>query len=309
MWRPKSQNEWKHCHMYMFNLHCPTHAPWIKVAMQPLPTTALGDPDFAWRLHKNLYDLRDQPGTNSSLNMKDITDRQLAAWLFEVLVVVNLSALMFFGCLLCLLYLRATWPTMKSSTWVAMGHESKFLQLLHRTESWDKAGYYWRTHFFMKGQLYRHIGTGQVFRALNSQSHAAPLWPVQKLSHQAHGQPSSHDEEWRLYGSPIAHLSKHKPDLSSYWQPDTSTKAAPTWMAMLHWDDFEAAPCHAISPAGMVAFGCPWSSVPPGICLYQTENFQDTRAVAAKQGFAGLTKDDLFKLAKESGMCIIGFCS
>lgn len=188
---------------------------------------------------------------------------------------------------------RTQWPAMKSATWVSICYESVFIQLLLRRNSWSRAGFYWRSHFFIRGQLYRDR-SGHVYRALNSHHHVAALWPMTRL--QFSSSSSAGDQ------TPAAphHVSE------CFWQPVVGAAAAPSWSALLDWDDYEAATCEAISPLGLVARGCPWDSLPHSIAIQQTDDFQDVRRVAAKKSFLGCSKDDLIKLARESGIEVMG---
>ena len=179
---------------------------------------------------------------------------------------------------------RTPWPKMNSPIWVSVSYESLFLQFLLASDSWIQAGLYWRSHFFIRGQLYREKTSGFVFRALNANHHMAALWPV-----------------WQLSSS-----SSHT--LDGYWAPCTKSDARPAFKAMLDWDDFEAATCNAISPLGLVANGCPWNCLPSSIGLLQTSDFQDVRAIAARKSFLGCSKEDLKSLAKESGISSFGCC-
>ena len=167
---------------------------------------------------------------------------------------------------------------MKSPTWVSVCYESLFLQFLQASDTWMKAGLYWRSHFFIRGQLYREKTSGFVFRALHANHHMAALWPVVRLSQ------------------------------DGYWAPCTQSDARPVFKAMLEWDDFEAATCNAISPLGLVANGCPWNHLPVSIALWQTSDFQDVRSTAARKSFLGCSKDDLVKLAKENRISSFGRC-
>jgi hypothetical protein len=175
---------------------------------------------------------------------------------------------------------------MKSATWVSVCYESLFLQFLQASGTWIQAGLHWRSHFFIRGQLYREKTSGLVFRALNANHHMAALWPVVRLSSSS--------------SATITHT------LDGYWAPCTQTDARPVFKAMLDWDDFEGATCNAISPLGLVANGCPWNCLPPSIAIWQTSDFQDTRVVAARKSFLGCSKDDLIKLAKENGLSSFG---
>jgi hypothetical protein len=174
---------------------------------------------------------------------------------------------------------------MKSATWVSVCYESLFLQHLKASDTWTHAGFYWRSHFFIRGQLYREKASGLVFRALNANHHMAALWPMGSFSS----------------SSSTFHKMDH------YWKPCTRSMR-PVFKAMLDWDDFEAATCDAISPLGMVANGCPWSCLHSSIAIWQRNDFQDVRVVAARKSFLGCSKDDLVKLAKESGISIFGSC-
>lgn len=93
---------------------------------------------------------------------------------------------------------------------------------------------------------------------------------------------------------------------NSYWTPDVSPDAKPHFIARLDWEDIEAATSQAISPLGMVARGCPWRCVPRGIVIWQTSRFEHPCVTAAKKSFLGCSKDDLLKLAREKGICIVG---
>jgi hypothetical protein len=176
---------------------------------------------------------------------------------------------------------------MKSSTWVSVCYESLFLQFLKTSDTWTQAGLYWRSHFFIRGQLYREKASGLVFRALNANHHMAALWPVVRLSS------SSSSSTTRT--------------LDDYWAPCTQSDARPAFKALLDWEWFEAATCNAISPLGLVANGCPWSCLPSSVVLHQTHDFQDVRWIAARKSFLGCSKDDLVKLAKESGISSFGY--
>ena len=177
---------------------------------------------------------------------------------------------------------------MKSHTWVSVCYETLFLQFLQVSDAWSQAGQFWRTHFFMRGQLYREKTSGFVFRALNANHHMAALWPVVRLSSSS--------------CTTISHT------LDGYWVPCTHSDARPTFKAMLDWDDFEAATCNAISPLGLVANGCPWNCLPSSIAILQSSDFQDVRAIAARKSFLGCSKEDLVKLAKEKGISSFGCC-
>ena len=85
-----------------------------------------------------------------------------------------------------------------------------------------------------------------------------------------------------------------------------SPNAKPHFIAMLDWEDIEAATCQAISPLGMVARGCPWRFVPHGVTILQTSCFEHPCVTAAKKSFLGCSKDDLLKLAREKGLCVVG---
>jgi hypothetical protein len=93
---------------------------------------------------------------------------------------------------------------------------------------------------------------------------------------------------------------------NGYWTPDVSPNATPHFLAMLDWEDIQGATCQAISPLGMVARGCPWSCVPHGIVILQTSDFEHPCVTAAKKSFLGCSKDDLLKLAREKGLCVVG---
>lgn len=180
--------------------------------------------------------------------------------------------------------MRPTWQSMNSGTWLSICNEAVFLQMLHQTNTFAKAGLGWRSHFFVRGQIYKQRVTGRIFRALNTHHHAVPMWPLRQLMID----------------------SCHVATKESFWLPDSGASSRPQWCSMLDWTDYEAARCRAISPLGMVARGCPWSLVPHGIIVHQVEDWQDPRCIAAKCGFRGCTKDDLLKLARDSGISCIG---
>lgn len=200
--------------------------------------------------------------------------------------------------------LRPAWPAMKSLTWVAMCHDNLFLQHLYQNSSWSKAGFGWRTHFFIRGQLYRDKSTGQVFRALNANHRMCAMWPMSQLS----SLKPVHADEYYGFGNFEATPSRASSITASCWLPDVSSKTKPLYAAMLDWDDWEAATCEAICPLGLVARGCPWNSLPKCICSFQTSDFQHPLAVAACKSFVGCSKDDLLKLARESKIRVVGFC-
>jgi hypothetical protein len=93
---------------------------------------------------------------------------------------------------------------------------------------------------------------------------------------------------------------------NGYWTPDVSPDAKPHFIARLDWEDIEAATSQAISPLGMVARGCSWRCVPQGVIILQTFCFKHPCMTAAKKSFLGCSKDDLLKLAREKGICIVG---
>ena len=198
---------------------------------------------------------------------------------------------------------------MKSATWVSTCYDNVFLQYLLRTGDWCKAGLHWRSHFFIRGQLYRDKKSGDVFRALNSNHRIAPLWPMapleaSRLPAQAPIPQGYQHIEQTPRVSQQSELAKLP--AGSYWTPDISPDAKPHFIAMLDWEDIEAATCQAISPLGMVARGCPWRCVPRGIVIWRTSRFEHPCVIAAKKSFLGCSKDDLLKLAREKGICIVG---
>ena len=192
-----------------------------------------------------------------------------------------------------------------------MCYDNVFLQYLLRTGDWCKAGLHWRSHFFIRGQLYRDKKSGDVFRALNSNHRIAPLWPMKPLdtsrlpAQAAIAQGYQHIEQTPRV-SQQSELAAEHPANSGYWTPDVSPNAKPHFIAMLDWEDIEAATCQAISPLGMVARGRPWRCVPRGIVILQTSCFEHPCVTAAKKSFLGCSKDDLLKLAREKGICIVG---
>lgn len=175
---------------------------------------------------------------------------------------------------------------MNSPIWVSVCYESLFLQFLLASDTWIQAGLFWRSHFFIRGQLYREKTSGFVFRALNANHHMAALWPMVRLN------------------SSSSTTATHT--LDGYWAPCVQSDARPVFKAMLDWDDFEAATGNAISPLGLVANGCPWKFLPSSIAILQTSVFQDVRAIAARKSFLGCSKEDLVKLAKGNGISSFG---
>lgn len=175
---------------------------------------------------------------------------------------------------------RTPWPALKSQTWVAICYESAFLEHLMVSDSWSLAGFYWRSHFFIRGQLYREKSSGLVYRALNSNHHMASLWPLREL---------------KMQGSNAC-----------AWTPDVEEATKPVLKAMLEWEDFEAAACTAVSPLGLVARGCSWRHVPCTIAVIQTTDFQAPQVIAARRSFFGCSKDDLLKLARENDIHTFG---
>jgi hypothetical protein len=92
---------------------------------------------------------------------------------------------------------------------------------------------------------------------------------------------------------------------NGYWTPDVSPDAKPHFIAMLDWEDIEEATL-AISPLGTVARRCPWRCVPHGLIILQTSCFEHLCVTAAKKSFLCCSEDDLLKLAREKGICIVG---
>lgn len=192
---------------------------------------------------------------------------------------------------------RPSWPTFKSSTWVSVCYDSAFLQHLQDADDWSRAGFYWRSHFFIRGQLYLDKKSGRVFRALNAQHRIAQLWPMTKLQSSKSSVLGEADP-----GSPTPHILAD----SGCFTPDISPQAQPHFLAMLDWDSIAGATCEAVSPLGLVARGCPWGSVPHSVVVLQTSIFEHPCVTAAKKGFLGCSKDDLLKLAREKGICFVG---
>lgn len=191
---------------------------------------------------------------------------------------------------------------MKSSTWVSMCYDNVFLLHLLETNSWSKAGFHWRTHFFMRGQLYRDRKSGHVYRALNAHNRICALWPMTQCNLQDNIEVS---EPFNPHATPMPCRRPH-PITNSCWIPKVTSGTEPFLTAMLDWDDFEAATCEAIPPLGLVSKGCPWYEIPKQISQLQTSDFQHPLAVAAARGFLGCSKDDLLKLAKEQGIHVTG---
>jgi len=192
---------------------------------------------------------------------------------------------------------------LRSATWVGICHDNLFLQHLFQNSCWSTAGFGWKTHFFIRGQLYRHKHTGRVYRALSTNHRMCAMWPMSRLSSI---QPVVADEYG--FGYFEATPCQMPATAACCWLPDTDSTTRPFHAAMLDWDEeWEAATCEAISPLGLVARGSPWRNLPKCICLLQTTDFQHPLAVAAAKSFLGCSKDDLTKLAKEDGIRVIGF--
>lgn len=167
---------------------------------------------------------------------------------------------------------------------LSVASDAALLSFLRQEGSWHLAGLHWRTRFLLAGEVYRHIPSQTVFRALSSQTGACLGWVLEPANRRLDGRASDVQDCFQMSSQP------------------------PLWFVVLDYEEFEALPCKVLSPYGIYSRGMS-SYISSGVVLWQDSPRRAMLPHAAWKIFQGLREADLQLLAKELQLNLTGFPS